>query len=79
MIGNVYRPPQGKVKNFTDVQDNLYEEISHANRASEIFILGDFNFNYKSSSNPETKTLKWFEQRSGLKQVTSYKRYHKIF
>ena len=48
---NVYRPPQGNVKNFTDTLENIYEEISTANGSSEIFILGDFNINYKSTTN----------------------------
>ena len=44
-------------------------EINRLNKYGEIFILGDFNINYKGTNNPDTKILKWFEQKSGLKQI----------
>ena len=69
IIGNIYRPPRGNVKTCTDTLDEMVQEISMLNRHSEIFILGDFNINCNTSTNPDTKLLKWFEQRSGLKQI----------
>ena len=71
IIANIYRPPQGNVKIFCDLLDNMVEEINTGNKSYEFFILGDFNINYKASTNPQTKTLKWFEQRSGMKQIIS--------
>ena len=35
----------------------------------EIFILGDFNINYRTPNHQDTKLLKWFEQRSSLKHI----------
>ena len=53
-------------------------EINHLYRSCEIYLLGDFNINYKATNNPETKKLKWFEQRSGLKQlITDITRFSK--
>ena len=70
IIGNVYRPPQGNTKSFCDSIDSKLTAIRNSqNGNNEIFILGDFNINYRTPSNPDTKLLKWFEQRSSLKQI----------
>ena len=69
VIGNIYRPPQGNVKACTDTLDNMIQEISSNNNSIEFYILGDFNINYNATHTPDTKTLKWFEQRTGLKQL----------
>ena len=71
IIGNVYRPPQGNVKKFSENLDDLIQEIGQSNQSLEYFILGDFNINYKANNNPETKLLKWFEQKAGFKQIIS--------
>ena len=76
IIGNVYTPPQGNVKRMTGTLDNLLQQITFLNRSAEMFLIGDFNVNYKEITSPNTKTLKWFEQRIGLKQIISdYTRY----
>ena len=69
IVGNVYRPPQGNVKNMTDTLDDLLQQITLYNNSADIFLLGDFNVNYKDATSSNTKTLKWFEQRIGLKQI----------
>ena len=70
IIGNVYRPPQGNTKMFCDSLDSKLLAIKNRQTCNyEIFILGDFNINYRTTTNPDTKLLKWFEQRSSLKQI----------
>ena len=80
IIGNVYRPPEGNVKSFCDLLDSTLTLIrDKQNNSHEIFILGDFNINVRTPSNPETKLLKWFEQRSSLKQIiTDVTRYSNL-
>ena len=70
VIGNVYRPPQGNVKVFCDKLDEQLIALRISQKQNiETFILGDFNINYLTPSNSDTKLLKWFEQKSSLKQI----------
>ena len=70
IVGNIYRPPQGNVKKFCDTIDDKLEIIKNSQRNNyEIFILGDFNINYKINNNQDTKQLKWLEQKANLKQI----------
>ena len=70
IIGTVYRPPQGNVKVFCDTLDEKLLAIRNTRLENyDIFIMGDFNIDYKKPNNLDTKLLKWFEQRSSLKQI----------
>ena len=70
IVGNVYRPPQGNVKKYCDILDTKIELIRNMQHSRyEIFIIGDFNINYKTSHNQDTKQLKWLEQKASLKQL----------
>ena len=70
IIGNVYRPPQGNVKLFCDTLDDKLLALKNRQRQNfETFILRDFYINYNLTNNPDTKQLKWFEQKSSLKQI----------
>ena len=56
IIGSLYRPPQGSVKEFTDTHTTVVNAIMDGAKA-DIFILGDFNTNYQGST-PDQKCLK---------------------
>ena len=67
LIYNVYRPPGGSVTRCTDV---LSELLGKENRLhlKEILVLGDFNINYTSKNNPDTKKLTAWQNKHGLVQ-----------
>ena len=69
IVGNIYCLHQGNVQSFSDTLDNILLEITRLNRQCAIFILVDMNINSKATNNPDTNILKWFEQRTGLKQI----------
>ena len=41
VIGNIYRPPQGNIDNFTQVLEDTLNSID-LNR-TELYLMGDFN------------------------------------
>ena len=66
-ICNTYRPPAGKVDLALNI---LNKSIMNKNlRRKDIFILGDFNINYKNKSSPSYQKLAFFESSNSLKQV----------
>ena len=77
IIGSVYRPPQGNVKKCCDYTDDCITKLKETQNVNhEVYIMGDFNINYKATTSQDTKTLKWLEQRTSLKQIiTEYSRY----
>ena len=76
-IANVYRPPQGNIKNFLDYIQyclNTFDERSK----KDIFISGDFNIDVKKKSETNAKDLIQTLNTFGLKQyingITRYGR-----
>ena len=70
LLINLYRPPQGNTTVFCDtLHDSIMSLNTTINNEFEIFILGDFNINYKNPISPGYKDIKWFEQRIGLQQL----------
>ena len=57
IIGTLYRPPQGNVKEFVEALTVVVNDIVDGTKA-DIFILGDFNINYQESNTPDKKNLK---------------------
>ena len=63
---NLYRPPEGNLKKALDYLD---ESISLLNvPKTDLFIVGDWNVNYKNQSSPEFKKLNFFITSNGLSQ-----------
>ena len=66
-ICNTYRPPAGKVEPALYA---LNKSIMSKNlQRNDIFILGDFNINYKNKNSPNFKKLAFSESSNSLKQV----------
>ena len=66
-ICNTYRPPTGKVDLALRT---LNSSITNKNlRRTDIFILGDFNVDYRNKSSPSYKKLAFFETSNSLQQV----------
>ena len=75
IIGTVYRPPQGNVKDFINyLQDSLLEISADSN--ADIFLMGDFNIDYANPRANGRKELKELESVCGMKQfITGFTRY----
>ena len=67
IICNIYRPPGGDLGKLIEYLDNCLASLNMAK--SELFILGDFNVNYKNKSSPDFKKLSFFAKSSGLSQL----------
>ena len=77
LIYNVYRPPNGSVTRCLDLLSGILENESNLSH-KEILFMGDFNINYQSKSNPDTKKLIAWHHRLGLTQIIKSKtRYSK--
>ena len=71
IICNLYRPPTGNIADFCEVLHDSYNTIIDMyNREIEVYILGDFNINYHDTNRIGHNNIMWFEERSGLKQLT---------
>ena len=66
ILRNLYRPPVGNIESFCDTLFDAYEMlIEMFNHEIDIFILGDFNINYRDPNRTGFFNLKWLEQRTG--------------
>ena len=66
-IANVYRPPQGNIKNFLEYLRECLNAIDN-NCKKDIFVLGDFNINVKKKSEKNAKDLIQLMNTFGMKQ-----------
>ena len=66
-IGNIYRPPSGDLTLAIDYLEECMKLIQQDN--DEIFLLGDFNVNFKNKLSPEFKLLDFFVKANGLSQL----------
>ena len=68
IIGNVYRPPQGNLKNFYIKFNKCLEKVcSGVNQ--EVFIMGDFNIDITKQSSKNSKDLINLFNSFGLRQL----------
>ena len=55
LIGNIYRPPQGKIEKFTQVLESYFNEIDLSK--FEIFLMGDMNIDLLDKKSDASKKL----------------------
>ena len=67
IIGNLYRPPQGNIDNFTRVLENVLSNIDLTK--NEIYIMGDLNVDMLDKKNISTKKINDFIKPFGLRQL----------
>ena len=67
IIGNLYRPPQGNIDNFTRVLENVLSNIDLTK--NEIYIMGDLNVDMLDKKNIFTKKINDFIKPFGLRQL----------
>ena len=76
-IANVYRPPQGNVKKFIEYLRESLDLIDDKSK-KDVFILGDFNIDFKKKSDQNTKDLIQTMNTFGMKQhIVGITRYGK--
>ena len=66
-VGNFYRPPSGDLKLAIDYMDDCMKIVQSDD--DKIFLLGDFNVNFKNKSSPEFKSLDFFVKVNSLSQL----------
>ena len=67
IVGNVYRPPAGKLKNFLEHLDGCLRGFDL--EKVDVYILGDMNVNYKNKTSNDYKKLNFFVKCNGLVQA----------
>ena len=67
VIGNVYRPPNGKLDKATRYLDDCLKTVNMSK--VNVFILGDLNVNFKNRSSDNYKKLHFLTQSNGLAQL----------
>ena len=68
VVINIYRPPQGSYKTACKFISEAFEKADLKDN-TDIFILGDFNINFKDSSSPAFKELSFTMKSLGLSQL----------
>ena len=66
VICNTYRPPNGNMKKGIDYLDECLKTLNL--EKTNLFMLGDFNINYKNKKSPSYKKFNFFIQSNGLTQ-----------
>ena len=67
VLCNLYRPPNGDLDMAIDYLNQCLPSINLAK--SDLFILGDWNVNYKNTLSPKYKKLVFFENCNNLRQI----------
>ena len=66
VICNVYRPPNGDLKKAIAYLDECVKTLNLDK--VNLFLMGDFNINYKNKGSPNYKKFNFFVQANGLSQ-----------
>ena len=66
IVCNVYRPPNGDLQKAITYLDDCLKTVNL--RKMDVFMLGDFNVNYKNKKSPEYKKFHFFAQSNSLSQ-----------
>ena len=69
IIGNIYRPPQGNVKNFIETLETTYENFDLDK--NDIFLMGDYNIDFLNKNENDCKAIKEFVKQTGMKECIS--------
>ena len=66
VLCNIYRPPNGDLKKAIDYLDICLKTLNLSK--INLFLLGDYNINYKNKGSPNYKKFNFFVQANGLSQ-----------
>ena len=67
LLGNMYRPPTGKVQLAIKSVDLGLQTLKK--EREDVFLVGDFNIDYKNKRVLDYKKLQFFEKSNSLKQI----------
>ena len=67
VVCNVYRPPNGDLGKSIAYLDDCLRSVNLGK--TDLFLLGDFNVNYKNKASPNYKKLHFFVQSNSLSQL----------
>ena len=67
LIGNIYWPPQGNVENFTQVLEQILDDLDLTK--IELYIIGDINIDMLDKKNSYTKRVIELMKPFGLRQL----------
>ena len=68
IVGTIYRPPLGNLKEFIKELEGSLESIEGNSTSYEVTIVGDININYHRTNTADFKEIKEFERKCHLKQ-----------
>ena len=66
VICNIYRPPCGDLKKGMEYLDDCLKSLNRDKM--DLFMVGDFNINYKNKKSPNYKKFNFFVQSNGFTQ-----------
>ena len=66
IVCNIYRPPNGVLKKAIDYLDECLKTLNLSK--VNLFLVGDFNINYRNKRSPNYKKFNFFVQSNGLSQ-----------
>ena len=79
IVGIVYRPPQGNVRDFVTSLSEMVHGIRLLVKNSELFLIGDFNVNYLDKRSEDMKLLNEVVTELSLSQlITQPTRYGRV-
>ena len=67
VLCNIYRPPDGNLDKAITYMNQCLKVLNMVK--TDIFIMGDWNANYKNKQTPSYKKLLFFENSNSLKQI----------
>ena len=70
IVGNVYRSPSGNLKLAIDYLDETFKALNLGK--NEVFIMGDFNVDFKKKTSADYKKLNFLIKANGLSQLISH-------
>ena len=68
VVVNIYRPPQGNYKKCCEIISDAFDKADLKDN-TDIFLMGDFNINFKSKATPEYRELDFTTRSLGLRQL----------
>ena len=74
VLGNVYRPPQGNIKNFVDYLEGVFEQVNLDHE--DLILMGDLNIDFLEKTSNDYKQIESLLRQVGMeihiKEPTHY-------
>ena len=70
VIGNIYRPPQGNIKNFVEYLEGVIENLDLSKE--DLVLMGDFNIDFLDKTSNDLKIMEPFTTQIGLDKYIQF-------